>query len=167
MHIIATSHRFSALALGIAGVLALGQAQASGFQLQAKTASRTSAAAMAGAAVASDDASRSSPTTRRRWRNLDKNTVQADVTAIDLSSEFAGGGHRRRSARPLTGGNGGDAGDVDRGAGLAAVFPMHGALEGLTFGAMRRRAVRPEDRIRRRLGGPLQRGRIRPRRSST
>jgi long-chain fatty acid transport protein len=56
---------FSALALGIAGVLAMGQAQATGFQLR-ESSVKNLGRGQAGVATARDDASWSA-TTRRRW----------------------------------------------------------------------------------------------------
>jgi len=123
---------FSALALGIAGVLAMGQAQASGFQLR-ETSVKNLGRGQAGVATARDDASVVS-NNPAAMVNLDKNTVQADVTVIDVSFGFDGGG-TSGAGTPLTGGDGGDPGEPATVPNLAAVFPMHGALEGLTFGA--------------------------------
>ena len=123
---------FSALALGIAGVLAMGQAQASGFQLR-ETSVKNLGRGQAGVATARDDASVVS-NNPAAMVNLDKNTVQADVTVIDVSFGFDGSG-TSGAGTPLTGGDGGDPGDPTVVPNLAAVFPMHGALEGLTFGA--------------------------------
>ncbi|QSX79004.1 OmpP1/FadL family transporter [Agrilutibacter solisilvae] len=53
---------------------------------------------------------------------------------IDLSADFEGGGVSG-AGTPLTGGDGGDPGDATAVPNMAAVFPMHGALEGLTLGA--------------------------------
>ena len=90
-----------------------------------------------------------------------KTTVQADVTADrprPPTSTAPAGRCRLAAAAPLTGGNGGDAGDIDR---------RPGDVRGLPDGRLRRdrrrhgqRAVRPEDRVRRRLGRPLHRARI-------
>jgi long-chain fatty acid transport protein len=123
---------FSALALGIAGVLAMGQANATGFQLR-ETSVKNLGRGQAGVATASDDASvvTNNPAA---MVNLDKNTVQVDVTAIDISFEFEGGG-TSAAGTPLTGGDGGNAGSVQAVPNLSAVFPLHGALEGLTVGA--------------------------------
>lgn len=126
----------TALALGIAGALAFGQAHASGFQLR-ESSVKNLGRAQAGTAVASDDASvvTNNPAA---MTNLDRNTVQADVTVIDLDADFNGGGTAAFGsplASPLTGGNGGDPGDPTAVPNLAAVFPMSGALEGLTLGA--------------------------------
>ena len=122
----------SALALGIAGVLAMGQANASGFQLR-ESSVKNLGRGQAGTAVASDDASvvTNNPAA---MVNLDKNTLQVDVTAIDISFEFEGGG-TSAAGTPLTGGDGGNAGGVQAVPNMAAVFPLHGALEGLTIGA--------------------------------
>ena len=83
--------------------------------------------------------------------------MQADVTVIDLTADFDGGGDRPRSARPVTGGNGGDAGDATAVPALAAVVPDARRTRRPDLRRQRQRAVRPEDRIRRRLGRPLQR----------
>jgi long-chain fatty acid transport protein len=126
----------TALALGIAGALTLGQAHASGFQLR-ESSVKNLGRGQAGTAVAQNDASvvTNNPAA---MTNLDKNTVQADITVIDLTADFNGGGTAAFGsplASPLTGGNGGDPGDATAVPNLAAVFPMSGALEGLTLGA--------------------------------
>jgi long-chain fatty acid transport protein len=123
---------FSALALGIAGVLAMGQAQATGFQLR-ETSVKNLGRGQAGVATATDDASVVS-NNPAAMVNLKQNTLQADVTVIDLSADFEGGG-TSGAGTPLTGGDGGDPGDATAVPNLAAVFPMHGALERLTLGA--------------------------------
>jgi len=128
----ANRYTFSALALGIAGVLTFGQAQATGFQLR-ETSVKNLGRGQAGVAVASDDASVVS-NNPAAMVNLDKNTLQADVTVIDLTADFEGGG-TSGAGTPLTGGDGGDPGDASVVPNLAAVFPVHGALEGLTIGA--------------------------------
>lgn len=128
----ATRFTFSALALGVAGVLAFGQAHATGFQLR-ESSVKNLGRGQAGVATASDDASVviNNPAA---MVNLDKNTLQADVTAIDISFEFEGGG-TSAAGTPLTGGDGGNAGSVQAVPNLSAVFPLHGAFEGLTVGA--------------------------------
>jgi long-chain fatty acid transport protein len=128
--------RLTALALGITGALAFGQVQASGFQLR-EASVKNLGRAQAGTAVARDDASVVTYNPAA-MSNLDKTTVQADITLIDLTAEFSGGGNAAAGtplARPLTGGNGGDPGDPTVVPALAIVMPMSGALEGLTFGA--------------------------------
>jgi long-chain fatty acid transport protein len=123
---------FSALALGIAGVLAMGQAHATGFQLR-ESSVKNLGRGQAGAATGDNDASVVS-NNPAAMVNLDKNTVQADVTAIDISFEFEGGG-TSGAGTPLTGGDGGNAGSVQAVPNLSAVFPLQGAFEGLTVGA--------------------------------
>ncbi|WP_374247872.1 OmpP1/FadL family transporter [Thermomonas sp.] len=125
--------RASALALAVIGTLLAGQAMASGFQLReqsVKNLGRSSAGSMVGkdAAVVSLNPA--------AMVNLDKNTFQADLTVIDLNAKFTGGGSiLGNPAASLSGGNGGDPGDPTLVPNMAAVFPMHGALEGLTLGA--------------------------------
>ncbi|KQY50560.1 outer membrane protein transport protein [Lysobacter sp. Root494] len=123
---------FSALALGIAGVLAMGQAHATGFQLR-ESSVKNLGRGQAGAATGDNDASVVS-NNPAAMVNLDKTTVQADVTAIDISFQFEGGG-TSGAGTPLTGGDGGNAGSVQAVPNLSAVFPLQGALEGLTVGA--------------------------------
>jgi long-chain fatty acid transport protein len=128
---------FSALALGIAGVLAMGQAQASGFQLR-ESSVKNLGRANAGSAVYTDDATvvTGNPAA---MSDFDKTTVRADVTAIDLSFQVHATGNAAAAFGPaapaLTGGDGGDAGDLTPVPNISAVFPLHGALEGLTVGA--------------------------------
>ncbi len=124
--------RTTALVLGIAGALALGQAQASGFQLRensVKNLGRSSS----GTTVANDDASvvSSNPAA---MVNFDKTTVRADVTVIDLTAEFNGGG-TTAVGTALRGGNGGDPGSAQPVPALAVVVPLSGAFERLTVGA--------------------------------
>ncbi|GAB3358825.1 OmpP1/FadL family transporter [Lysobacter tyrosinilyticus] len=128
---------FSALALGIAGVLAMGQANASGFQLR-EASVKNLGRANAGSAVFNDDATvvTGNPAA---MSSFDKTTVRGDVTAIDLSFKVNASGKAAAAFGPnapaLTGGDGGDAGDLTPVPNISAVFPMHGALEGLTLGA--------------------------------
>ncbi len=131
------SIRVSAIALAVVGTLFASQAFASGFQLReqsVKNLGKSSAGSMIGkdaAVVALNPAA---------MVNLKQNTFQADVTVIDLSAKFTGGGtvFGAPGALPhatLTGSNGGDPGDPTAVPNISAVFPMHGALEGLTLGA--------------------------------
>lgn len=128
----ATRITVSALALGIAGVLAAGQAHATGFQLR-ESSTKVVGRSFSGMASATDDASVviNNPA---MMSTFDQTTVQADVTIIDLNADFAGGG-TTAFGTPLTGGDGGDPGDPSAVPNLAAIFPMQGALEGLTLGA--------------------------------
>ena len=122
--------RLTALAFGIAGALTLGQVQASGFQLKENSV-KSMGSAFAGAGVRDDDSSVvvNNPATMARFTGT---TVQADVTAIDLSYEFQGTG-TDVLGRPLTGGNGGDAGDLSA---VPALSVIHKLDNGLAFGAM-------------------------------
>ena len=126
---------FSALALGVLGVLAAGQADASGFQIRENSV-KNLGRANAGTAVAWGDASvvLNNPAA---MSNLDRTTFQADVTVIDLTAEFNGSGTTALGAPagPLTGGDGGDPGDPTPVPAMAFVFPLSGALDSVTLGA--------------------------------
>jgi long-chain fatty acid transport protein len=117
---------FSALALGIAGALAFGQAQASGFQLRENSV-KNLGRANTGTAVARDDASvvANNPAA---MVNLDKTTVQVDATDIDLTADFNGGGTAASAFGPaapaLTGGDGGDPGSPTVVPAVAFVIPV-------------------------------------------
>jgi long-chain fatty acid transport protein len=129
-----TQSRFtqiSALALGIASAFAFGQADAAGFQLKENSV-KAMGRAFAGSAAAPGDASvvANNPAAMTQF---DKNTVQADITVVDLSASFNGGGTDAFGG-PLSGGDGGDAGDVTPIPALSAIFPAGDT--GLTFGAM-------------------------------
>ncbi len=133
-----THHRFiqmSALALGIAGALAIGQAQASGFQLKENSV-KAMGRAFAGSGVAEGDASVvvNNPATMTSFEGT---TIQSDVTVVDLNAKFEGGGYAGvgfgPAATPLTGGDGGNAGDVTP---IPAMSIIHKFGNGLTVGAM-------------------------------
>ena len=124
--------QFSALAVGIAGALAFGQAHASGFQLR-ESSVKNLGRSQAGTAVANGDASVVSYNPGAMGF-IDQNTVQADVTVIDLTAKFDGSAHNA-IGMPISGGDGGDPGSATAVPAIAAVFPMHGALEKLTLGA--------------------------------
>jgi long-chain fatty acid transport protein len=111
----------SALALGIAGALACGQADASGFQLRENSV-KNLGRANAGTAVANDDASVvvNNPAA---MVNLDQSTFQVDATSINLDADFNGGG-TTVFGTPLSGGNGGDPGDPSVVPALAFVMPV-------------------------------------------
>jgi long-chain fatty acid transport protein len=137
MELVSKVTRISALALGIAGALACGQAQASAFQLKENSV-KAQGRAMAGAASAKGDASvvANNPAVMSTFT---EKTVQADVTAIDLSFKFNGGGSAAAGsplAQPLTGGNGGDAGGLTAVPAASFVLPLSGDFEYLTLGAM-------------------------------
>ena len=129
--------RASALALGIAGVLACGQAQAAAFQLKENSA-KAQGRAMAGAASAKGDASVvvNNPAL---MSTFERATAQGDVTAIDLSFNFEGGGYAAAGTplqQPLSGGNGGNAGAVAAVPAMSFILPLSGGFEYLTLGAM-------------------------------
>jgi long-chain fatty acid transport protein len=127
----ASRHTFTALALGIAGVLAFGSADASGFQIRENSV-KNMGAANAGTTVAWGDASvvLNNPAA---MVNLDKTTLQADITVIDLTADFNGTG-TTAVGTPLSGGNGGDPGEATAVPAMAAVFPLSGALDNVTLG---------------------------------
>jgi long-chain fatty acid transport protein len=126
---------FTALALGVAGILAAGQADASGFQIRENSV-KNLGRANAGTTVAWGDASvvLNNPAA---MVNLKQTTVQADVTVIDLTAKFEGSGTTALGAPagPLTGGDGGDPGDATPVPAMAAVFPLSGSLDMVTLGA--------------------------------
>ncbi|GHC02100.1 OmpP1/FadL family transporter [Thermomonas carbonis] len=127
--------RASALALAVLGALVAGQAGATGFQLREQSV-KNLGKSNAGSIVGKDASNVS--LNPAAMTNLDKNTFQSDITVIDLTADFVGSGRILGSAHPsapLTGGNGGDPGDPTVVPNMAAVFPLKGALEGMTIGA--------------------------------
>lgn len=122
--------RLTALALGITGALALGQVHASGFQIKENSVT-AQGRSFAGSGVAEGDASvvANNPASMTLFEGT---TVQVDVTAIDLNAEFNGGG-TDAFGQPLSGGNGGNAGDLTP---VPAMSLIHKFDNGLTFGAM-------------------------------
>lgn len=137
MHNASRVTQITALALGIAGALAFGQAQASGFQIRENSV-KALGRANSGTTVAQHDASVVS-NNPAAMVNLDTTTFQLDATVIDLTADFDGGGVAAAAFGPaapaLNGGDGGDPGDPAAVPAMAVVVPMHGALEGLTLGA--------------------------------
>ncbi|MBD9480427.1 outer membrane protein transport protein [Pseudoxanthomonas sp. PXM02] len=129
--------RVSALALGIAGVLAYGDVHAAAFQLKENSV-KAQGRAMAGSASAKGDASVVVNNPALMSTFTDK-TFQADVTAIDLSFEFTGGGTAAAGSalqQPLRGGDGGDAGDIAAVPAMSFILPLSDQFEYLTLGAM-------------------------------
>lgn len=122
--------RITALALGIAGALTLGQAHASGFQIK-ENSTKALGRAFAGSGAAAGDVSvvSNNPAAMSTFK---QSAVQADVAVIDLSADFTGGG-RTAVGTPLNGGNGGDPGDATPVPSLAAIFPVGDT--GMTLGA--------------------------------
>ncbi|HKR77707.1 MAG TPA: outer membrane protein transport protein [Rhodanobacter sp.] len=98
----------AALGVAVAGALvAPGMAHASAFQLKENSA-KAMGRAYAGSATAGGDASvvANNPAA---MSDLDGTYVQADITAINFSAKFNGSAHDALG-RPISGGNGGDAG---------------------------------------------------------
>src|SRR5690606_23097929 len=127
--------QISALALGIAGAMAFSQAHAAAFLLKENSV-KAQGRSMAGAASAKGDASvvANNPAV---MSTFDKNTFQADITAIDLSFEYTGGGSAAAGsplAQPLTGGNGGDAGGLNVVPAMSFIMPLSGQFEYVTLG---------------------------------
>ena len=119
------------LALGIAGALALASnANAAGFQLKENSV-RSMGSAFAGTAAKTGDASVvvNNPAAMTQFEG---STLQADVTAIDLSYEFKGTA-TDAFGRPMTGGNGGDAGGVTPVPAMSYVRKLD---NGVALGAM-------------------------------
>lgn len=129
------SHRYirlTAIALGVAGVISFGSASATGFQIRENSV-KNQGRAFAGSAVAKDDASVVS-NNPAAMVNLDTTTIRGDVTVIDLTAKFRGGG-RSAAGTPLTGDNGGDPGDATAVPAMSIVVPLSGSFEKLTLGA--------------------------------
>lgn len=129
--------QISALALGIASAMAFSQAHAAAFLLKENSV-KAQGRSMAGAASAKGDASvvANNPAV---MSTFDKNTFQTDMTVIDLSFKFQGGGSAAAGsplAQPLTGGNGGDAGGLNAVPAMSFIKPLSGQFEYVTLGAM-------------------------------
>lgn len=122
--------QISALALGIAGALCFGQAQAAGFQLKENSV-RSMGAAFAGTAAKTGDSSVvvNNPAAMTQFEG---STIQADVTVIDLSYEFKGTA-TDAFGQPMTGGDGGNAGGVTP---VPALSFVHKLDNGIALGAM-------------------------------
>ncbi|HBK45203.1 MAG TPA: hypothetical protein DDZ67_01955, partial [Xanthomonadaceae bacterium] len=101
--------RITALAVGIAGALAFGQAHAAAFQLKENSA-KGLGRAFAGSGSAEGDASIMA-VNPAGMRLLDGRQFQADVSVISFSAKFDGGATYGNGA-PVSGGNGGDAGMI-------------------------------------------------------
>ena len=127
----------SALALAIAGIAASGTAHGSAFELRENSV-KAQGRAMAGSASAIGDASvvANNPA---MMSSFDEKTFQLDVTTIDLSFEFEGGGNAAAGSplqQPLRGGDGGNAGGVTPVPAMSFILPGTGDFEYLTLGAM-------------------------------
>lgn len=143
-----TALRMTALAIGVFGVVSV--ASASGFQIR-ENSIKSLGRAFSGTTVAEGDAT-VAVTNPAAMVNIDRTTVSQNLSVIDLNGEFSGSAVAgapfatathpvattqaaiRSLARPVTGGNGGDPGDPTAVPSLAAVMPLHGALENMTVG---------------------------------
>lgn len=105
-----TLSRATLLAVGVAGVLAVGQAHGAAFQLKENSA-KGLGRAFAGSGSAPDDASIivNNPA---GMRQLDGRLFQADVSAISFSAKFQPESANYANGAPVSGGNGGDAGMI-------------------------------------------------------
>ncbi len=123
--------QLTAVALGVSAALACAPAHAAGFQLKENSV-KAMGRAFAGSAATAGDASVvvNNPAAMSQF---DQNTVQTDVTAIDFSARFSGGG-TTAFGTALNGGDGGDAGELAAVPALSAIFPI--GETGLTIGAM-------------------------------
>ncbi len=115
MHSVNSFARISALAFGIAGVLAFGQAHGAAFQLKENSA-KGLGRAFAGSGSAAGDASVIA-TNPAAMRHLKETQFQADLSIISFSADFEGGGRLvgptgAGTGFPISGGNGGDAGTI-------------------------------------------------------
>lgn len=111
----------STLAIAVVAALACSQAMASGFQIREDSIQATSRAA-AGAGSDWGDAAvvANNPAAMTLFTS---GTMQTDLTAIDLHGTFSGGGHDALG-KPLTGDNGGDAGDTTPVPAFHAIMPF-------------------------------------------
>jgi long-chain fatty acid transport protein len=106
---VSTFSRITALAVGIAGALAFGQAHGAAFQLKENSA-KGQGRAFAGSGSAPDDAAIivNNPA---GMRLLDGRQFEANVSAISFGAKFKGDATYANGA-PVSGGNGGDAGTI-------------------------------------------------------
>ena len=114
------SVKISTLTFGILTALACSQSMASGFQIRENSIQAMSRA-FAGSASDTGDAAvvNNNPAAMTMFTET---TVQSDVTAIDISARFTGGGHDA-FGRPLSGGNGGNAGGTTPVPALHIIVP--------------------------------------------
>src|SRR5688500_3421631 len=122
--------RLAALTMAVTSALTYTQAHASGFQIKENSV-KAQGRAFAGSGVAPGDDSvvSNNPAAMARFEGTN---LQADVTAIDLGFEFQGGG-TDALGRPLTGGDGGDAGDLIPVPAMSFIHKFE--TNGLTVGA--------------------------------
>ena len=128
--------RYTALAVGIVGALAVGQAQAAAFQLKENSA-KGLGRAFAGSTSAWGDAAVIS-TNPASMRLLDGRQFQADLSAVSFSAEMNDVYSARNAGlqgpgtgSPISGGNGGDAGMI---AAVPAAYFYTPVGENMHFG---------------------------------
>jgi long-chain fatty acid transport protein len=124
--------RLTALALGITGALAMGDAQASGFQIR-ENSTQNMGRAFAGTATSVGDAS-AVVNNPAAMSTFEQTTVRNDLSLIDLNGEFDATA-RTAVGTPIGGSNGGDPGDLAVVPALSAVMPLSGAFDNVTVGA--------------------------------
>jgi long-chain fatty acid transport protein len=122
----------SVLTAGILSALSCTQAMATGFQVRENSIQAMSRA-YAGSGSDTGDAAVVSNNPAAMTMFTDA-TVQSDVTVIDLSTKFTGGG-QDALGRPLTGGNGGDAGGATPVPALDLIVPMGNFAFGASINA--------------------------------
>lgn len=116
MHTASSLARYTALAVGIVGALAVGHAQAAAFQLKENSA-KGLGRAFAGSTTAWGDASVVA-TNPASMRLLDGRQIQGDLSVISFSADFEPYSARNAgttgpgTGTPISGGNGGDAGMI-------------------------------------------------------
>lgn len=123
----------AALAVAVAGALVSTDASASGFQIKENSA-KALGRAFAGVDTAGNDASVvvNNPAS---MSDLNGMVFQADVTAIDVNTQFHGSGTDAFGA-PLSGGDGGNGGDVTPVPAMYFSAPINDAWRvGLAFSA--------------------------------
>lgn len=124
--------RLTALALGITGALAMGNAHASGFQIR-ENSTQAMGRAFSGMATSVGDAA-AVVNNPAAMSTFDETTVRSDISLIDLTGEFEASG-TTAVGTPISGTNGGDPGDLAVVPALSAVLPLSGALDNVTVGA--------------------------------
>lgn len=124
--------RLTALAFGIAGALAMGQAQASGFQIR-ENSTKNLGRAFSGMATSVGDAA-AVTNNPAAMSTFTETTVRNDISLIDLTADFEGSA-RTAVGTPVAGSDGGDPGDMAIVPALGAVIPMSGMLDNVTFGS--------------------------------
>lgn len=129
MHTASSLVRYTALAVGIVGALAAGQASAAAFQLKENSA-KALGRAFAGSATAWGDASVVS-TNPASMRLLDGRQVQGDLSAVSFSAEFEKFNASNSNGTPISGGNGGDAGMI---AAVPAAYFYTPVADNMHFG---------------------------------